>query len=61
VSQPDCDYYGNTDATFHALVGAGKRGAERTQQLLFQACGKCFSSRLGTALYRLRTLAAQVA
>jgi len=58
---PDCDYYGNTDATFHALVGAGKRGTERTQQLLCQACGKCFSSRLGTALYRLRTPAAQVA
>jgi hypothetical protein len=27
----DCDYYGNTDATFHALVGNGKRGADQIQ------------------------------
>jgi len=28
---PECDYYGNTDATFHAMVGNGKRGADRIQ------------------------------
>jgi len=58
---PDCDYFGNTDSTFHALVGNGKRGADGIQWLKCQACGKHFSSRRGTALYRLRTPAAQVA
>jgi len=58
---PDCDYHGNTDSTFHALVGAGKRGADGIQWLQCQACGKRFSSRLDTALYRLHTPAAQVA
>jgi IS1 family transposase/transposase-like protein len=58
---PKCDYHGNTDSTFHALVGDGKRGADGIQWLKCQACGKRFSSRRGTALYRLRTPAAQVA
>jgi transposase-like protein len=58
---PDCDYHGNTDSTFHALVGAGKRGADGIQWLKCQACRKRFSSRRDTALYRLRTPAAQVA
>jgi IS1 family transposase/transposase-like protein len=57
----ECDYFGNTDSTFHALVGEGKRGADGIQWLKCQACGKRFSSRRGTALYRLRTPAAQVA
>jgi hypothetical protein len=59
--RPDCDYFGNTDSTFHALVGDGRRGADGIQWLGCQACGKRFSSRRGTALYRLRTPTAQVA
>ena len=58
---PDCHYHGNTDSTFHALVGDGKRSADHIQWLCCQACGHRFSSRLGTALYRLRTPAAKVA
>jgi transposase-like protein len=60
-SNPECDYYGNTVSTFHALVGDGQRGADGIQQCQCQACGQRFSSRLGTALYRLRTPAAKVA
>ena len=59
--RPDCDYVGNTDSTFHALVGDGTRGTNGIQWLKCQACGKRFSSRRGTALYRLRTPAAQIA
>jgi IS1 family transposase/transposase-like protein len=59
--RPECDYFGNTDSTFHALVGEGKRGADGIQWLRCQACGKRFSSRRGTALYHLRTPAAHVA
>lgn len=59
--QPTCDYFGNTDCTYHALVGDGQRGADGIQWLKCQACGKRFSSRQGTALYRLRTPAAHVA
>ena len=58
---PDCDYHGNTDSTFHALVGHGQRGADGIQWLKCQACHKRFSSRRGTALYRLRTPAARIA
>ena len=58
---PECDYYGNTDSTYHALVGNGVRGVEGVQQLRCQCCGTRFSSRRNTALYRLRTPAAQVA
>jgi IS1 family transposase/transposase-like protein len=58
---PNCDYHGNTDPSFHALVGDGKRGADEIQYLKCQACGTRFSSRRGTALYRLRTPAAKVA
>jgi len=28
---PDCDYYGNTDPTFHAVVGDGNRDADHIQ------------------------------
>ncbi len=58
---PDCDYFGNTEATFHALVGHGQRGADDIPWLKCQACHQRFSSRRGTALYRLRTPATQVA
>ena len=58
---PDCDYHGNTDSTFHALVGDGKHGADSIQRLRCQACHHRFSCRRGSALYRLRTPAAKVA
>jgi len=58
---PDCDNHGNADSSLHALVGHGQRGADGIQWLKCQACGKRFSSRRGTALYRLRTPAAQIA
>jgi transposase-like protein len=44
---------------FHALVGAGVR--KEIQQLKCQACGKQFSGRFGTALYRLHTSTVEVA
>jgi len=59
--KPACDYHGSTDATFHALVGDGKRGPDDIQYFKCQACGTRFSSRRGTALYRLRTPATKVA
>ena len=37
--RPKCDYFGNTDPTFHALVGDGQRGADRIQWLKCQARG----------------------
>ena len=52
---PLCDYWGNTDSTFHALVGNGPRNG--IQQFKCQACKKRFSSRWGTALYRLHARA----
>ena len=36
---PQCQYFGNTDAQFHALVGDGKHGrAESIQTFRCQAC-----------------------
>jgi len=52
---PECDYWGNTDSTFHALVGNGLRHG--IQQFKCQACHKRFSSRWGTALYCLKATA----
>jgi IS1 family transposase len=55
---PICDHGGNTDPTFHAIVGNGLRNG--IQQWKCQACGKHFSSRWGTALYRLHVTAWEV-
>jgi hypothetical protein len=56
-----CRYFGNTDASFHALVGDGKPGqAERIQTFRCQACRTTFSARLNTPLYRLKTPSHQV-
>ena len=55
---PLCDYWGNTDPTFHALVGNGVR--QGIQQLKCQACRRRFSSRWGTALYGLHATAWEV-
>jgi len=57
-----CVYFGNTDASFHALVGDGKHGrAERIQTFRCQACRTTFTSRRDTPLYRLKTPSHQVA
>ena len=57
-----CPYFGNTDASFHALVGDGKHGtAEPIQTFRCQACRTTFSARRNTALYRLKTPSHQVA
>src|SRR5437660_842725 len=57
-----CAYFGNTDASFHALVGDGKHGqAERIQTFRCQACHTTFSARRDTPLYRLKTPSHQVA
>jgi len=59
---PQCQYFGNTDAHFHALVGDGKHGkAEQIQTFRCQACRTTFTSRRNTPLYRLKTPSQQVA
>ena len=59
---PQCPYFGNTDAHLHALVGDGKHGrAEPIQTFRCQACRTTFTSRRNTALYRLKTPSRQVA
>ena len=57
-----CQYFGNTEAHIHALVGDGKHGqAERIQTFRCQACHITFSSRRDTPLYHLKTPSHQVA
>ena len=59
---PQCRYFGITDAHFHALVGDGKHGhAEQIQTFRCQACRTTFSARRDTPLYRLKTPSQQVA
>ncbi len=59
---PQCAYFGSTDAQFHALVGDGKHGrAEPIQTFRCQACRTTFSARCDTPLYRLKTPSQQVA
>jgi transposase-like protein/IS1 family transposase len=50
---PNCTYCGITDDTIHALVGYGRHN--RIQRFKCQACGKVFTSRIGTPLYYLKT------
>ncbi len=53
---PQCLYFGKTDAHIHALVGDGKHGqAERIQTFRCQACHTTFTSRRNTPCYRLKT------
>lgn len=55
-SNPCCDYYHIADEKIHALVANGKHGTqEEIQDLKCQACGKNFTARRDTILYRLRT------
>jgi transposase-like protein/IS1 family transposase len=59
---PQCTYFGNTEAHVHALVGDGKHGsAEQIQTFRCQACHSTFSARRDTPLYRLKTPSQQVA
>ena len=59
--QSQCEYFGITDPTIHALVGYGwiDQG-QRIRKLCCQACRKTFSARRGTPLYYLKTEAKQV-
>jgi transposase-like protein len=50
---PNCDYCGISDDAIHALVGYGHHN--RIPRLKCQACGKVFTSRIGTPLYYLKT------
>ena len=46
---PQCQYFGSTDAQIHALVGDGTQGrAERIQTLRGPACHSTFSARRHT-------------
>ncbi len=59
---PQCTYFGNTEAHVHALVGDGKHGqAEPIQTFRCQACRTTFTSRRNTPLYRLKTPSQKVA
>jgi len=59
---PQCQYFGMTEASIHALVGDGKHGqAERIQTLRCQACRTTFTARSHTPMYRLKTPSHQVA
>ena len=50
---PQCRYFGITEAHLHALVGDGKHGrAEQIQTFRCQACRTTLSARRNTPLYR---------
>jgi hypothetical protein len=58
----ECEYFHNIDAATHALVGYGSHGKqEKIQDLICQACGKKFTVRRDTVLYRLKTHSEKVA
>jgi IS1 family transposase/transposase-like protein len=51
-----CEYYGIADEQVHALVGYGTHGKqEAIQDFKCQACGKKFTVRRNTILYRLKS------
>ena len=55
-NNPKCIYYRIKDERIHALVGYGSHGKhEKVQDLMCQACGKKFTVRRDTVLYRLKT------
>jgi len=56
---PDCRYFNNNDPAVHALVGYGRH--DPIQDFYCQACGRKFSARRHTPLYRLSSSAARVA
>jgi IS1 family transposase len=57
---PSCMYFGIRDEAVHALVGYGKDGPHGIQRFRCQACKTTFSCRRGSALYYLKTDAAQI-
>jgi IS1 family transposase len=55
-SNKGCEYYGIRDERIHALVGDGSHGKhEVIRDLKCQSCGKKFTIRKHTILYRLKT------
>lgn len=54
-----CDYFGNADTDFHALVSDGCRNG--IQYYRCQCCNKRKTSRAGTPMYRIKTPLHQVA
>src|ERR1700690_1288909 len=55
-SNPECEYYLIADEQIHALVAYGHHGKyEEIRDLKCQACGKKFTIRKHTVLYRLQT------
>jgi IS1 family transposase/transposase-like protein len=56
-----CEYYGISEEQTHALVGYGKHGIhEEIQDFKCQACGKKFTRRRNTILYRLKSHSALI-
>jgi hypothetical protein len=52
----NCEYYGISDEQTHALVGYGRHGVhEEIRDYKCQACGKKFTARRNTVLYRLKS------
>lgn len=52
----NCEYYGISDEGTHALVGYGRHGLhEVIRDFKCQACGKKFTARRNTVLYRLKS------
>ncbi len=59
--EPGCEYYKDTDATYHALRRDGQRNqCEATPQWECGACGSKHTARLGTPLYGLKTSSERV-
>ena len=55
-SNPECEYYLIADEQIHALVAYGHYGKyEEIRDLKCQACGRKFTIRKHTVLYRLKT------
>jgi IS1 family transposase/transposase-like protein len=57
---PSCTYFGIREEAVHALVGYGKDGPHGIQRFRCQACQTTFSCRRDSALYYLKTDAAQI-
>jgi hypothetical protein len=52
----NCEYYKITDEQTHALLGYGQHGVhEEIRDFKCQACGKKFTARQNTVLYRLKS------
>jgi hypothetical protein len=61
-NNPKCVYFHIMDERIHALVGYGSHGKhEKVQDLKCQVCGKKYTVRRDTVLYRLKTHSEKVA